>query len=273
MQINTYLSNVPVPPGFHPQTQVQAQAQAVRGYWNKMPIERFEGELLTTSNHNSNNLSFEQQQQPSGFTTSIHNSQRIIPSSIPAASSHSSKLIINNNSSLSLLPPPASSSDPMEQHLYHLPSSHHVKMYNIDPLPGPSLGHQQQDVRFSPMIPGSFDMRPRRYHPYSNPRMRPPSHQMNLNDGQSSSLSQAINHTFRPTTMSIEPSHTQNLGPSAPLGQLQTNAIHSYASSGDIPNSQQQQSLLNDPEFLAILNHIRVPPPNRNVDDGQPPPY
>ncbi len=58
------------------------------------------------------------------------------------------------------LQPPAPSFDPMQQYFHHLPLSHDVNMYNMNPLIRPSLGRQQAPTRFPPMINDSFSMGP-----------------------------------------------------------------------------------------------------------------
>jgi hypothetical protein len=264
---------------------------------------------ISTPNHDSNTLSFgqQQQQQPSGSTTRTHHSQVIIPQSVPAASSRSSKLLTNDNSSSPLmtshrnstkdqslymnsdptrsskgLPSLAPLFDPMQQHIYRLPSSHSVKMHNMNPLIRPPLDLQQAPTRFSPMINNSNGLLSQhrdadhysRMGPYHHPEPYPRTHYtsfpMYLNDGWSSS-SQAINNILVPATMSTQQLNIQNLGPIGPPGELQASAIHNYASTRDVPNSQQQQQIpSNSSQFFPLLDYFKAPPSNLNVDDEQP---
>jgi len=169
------------------------------------------------------------------------------------------------------LPPPPLSSDPMQQHLHHLPPPHYIKMHNMDPSLGPPPGHQQAHMRFSPMMDDSFAMGPPHHHPHMHPHMHPPHHPMHLNDGRPPP--QAINNTYVSATMSIQQLNIQNLGPGGPPGELQPGTIHYHASSGNVPDSQQQQFPPNDPQFCSQFNDLQAPPSNLSVDGGQPPLY
>lgn len=197
------------------------------------------------------------------------------------------------------LPPP---SDPMQQH--HLPPPHYMKMHNMDPLLGPPPGHQQQHMRFVPMMDDGYCMGPPppppppSHHPHmhphmhSHPQMHP--HPMHPNDGRPPPP-QAINNTYVSTTMSIQQLNIQSLGPNGPPPELQPGTIHYHASSGNGPDSQQQGLSVtngngtmfasqqqfttmnsmpsNDPSFPSQYNDLQLPPSNLSVDGVQQPPY
>ncbi|CAF0937102.1 unnamed protein product [Adineta ricciae] len=201
------------------------------------------------------------------------------------------------------LPPP--SSDPMQQHLHHLPPPHYGKMHNMDPmLGGPPLpGHPQQHMRFPSMMDDGFGMgQPpppshHPHHPHMHPHMQPHPqmhHQpMHPNDGRPPP--QSINNTYVSTTMSIQQLNIQNLGPGGPPPDLQTGTIHYHASSGNGPDgqpqgppgsngnntmfaSQQQFTSMsnmstNDPSFAPQFNDLQPPPSNLGVDGVQQLPY
>ncbi len=173
------------------------------------------------------------------------------------------------------LPPSQQSSDPMQQHLHHLPPPHYVKMHNMDPLLGPPPGHQQSHMRFSPMMDDSFGMGPPHHHSHMHPHMHPSHHPMHLNDGRQPPPPQAINNTYVSATMSIQQLNIQNLGPGGPPGEFQPGTIHYHASSGNMPDSQQQQQQFppNDSQFCSQFNDLQAPPSNTSVDGVQPPPY
>ncbi|CAF0881090.1 unnamed protein product [Rotaria sp. Silwood1] len=162
--------------------------------------------------------------------------------------------------------PPPSVSDPMQQHLHHLPPPHYVKMHHMDPLLGPPPGHQQQHMRFSPMMDDNFGMGPPHHHPQMHPHMHP-HHPMHLNDGRPPP--QSINNTYVSATMSIQQLNIQNLGPGGPPGELQAGTIHYHASS----DSQQQQFSQNDSQFSSQFNDLQAPSSNLSSDGVQPPPY
>lgn len=201
------------------------------------------------------------------------------------------------------LPPPLPSSDPMQQHP-HLPP-HYMKMHNMDPLLGgpPPPGHQQQHMRFMPMMDEGFGMGPPPSHhphpPHMHPHMHPHGqmhpHPMHPNDGRPPP--QSINNTYVSTTMSIQQLNIQNLGPGGPPSDLQPGTIHYHASSANGPDSQQQQQGLsasngngtmfasqqqftalsnmptNDPGFGPPFNDLQMPPSNLSVEGVQPPGY
>jgi hypothetical protein len=145
-------------------------------------------------------------------------------------------------------------------------------MHNMDPLLGPPPGHQQTHMRFSPMMDDSFGMGPPHHHPHMHPHMHPPHHPMHLNDGRQPPP-QAISNTYVSATMSIQQLNIQNLGPGGPPGEFQPGTIHYHASSGNMPDSQQQQFPPNDSQFCSQFNDLQAPPSNLSVDGGQPPPY
>ena len=169
------------------------------------------------------------------------------------------------------------SSDPMQQHMHHLPPPHYIKMQHMDPL----LAHhqqqqqqQQQHMRFSPMMDDNFGMGPAHHPP---PHMHPPPphhhhHQMHLNDGRPPPP-QAINNTYVSATMSIQQLNIQNLGPGGSPGEIQPGTIHYHASSGNMPDFQQQQQQQQFPPNHPQFNDLQAPPSNLSVDGGQPPPY
>ncbi|CAF1162060.1 unnamed protein product [Rotaria sp. Silwood1] len=206
------------------------------------------------------------------------------------------------------LPPP--SSDPMQQHHHLAPPPHYMKMHNMDPLLGPPPGHQQQHMRFVPMMDDSFCMGPpppshHPHHPHMHPHMHPHPqmhhHPMHPNDGRPPPPPpQSINNTYVSTTMSIQQLNIQSVGPGGPPPELQPGTIHYHASSASGPDSQQQQQQqglsgsngnstmfssqqqqfatmnamsTNDPTFASQFNDLQLPPSNLSVDGGQPPSY
>ncbi|UJR28641.1 hypothetical protein I4U23_009873 [Adineta vaga] len=203
------------------------------------------------------------------------------------------------------LPPP--SSDPMQQHLHHLPPSHYAKMHNMDPMLGPPPGHPQQHMRFPPMMEDGFGMGPpppsshHSHHPHMHPHMHPHlqmHHQlMHPNDGRPPPPPppQSINNTYVSATMSIQQLNIQSLGPGGPPPELQPGTIHYHASSANGPDSQSQgppgsngnntmfssqqqftnmnNMSTNDPSFASQFNDLQPPPSNLSVDGIQQPPY
>ena len=181
-----------------------------------------------------------------------------------------------SRSSKGLLMPPGHPSDPMQQHLHHLPPPHYIKMHNMDPSLGPPLpGHPQQHMRFSPMMDDGFAMGPPHHHPHMHPHMHG-HHPMHLNDGrppqqqqQQPPPPQAINNTYVSATMSIQQLNIQNVGPGGPPGDLQAGTIHYHAPSANGPDSQQQQFQPHDPSFSSQFNDMQGPPSNLSADGAQ----
>jgi hypothetical protein len=176
-------------------------------------------------------------------------------------------------------------------------------MHSMDPLLGPPPGHQQQHMRFAPMMDDGFGMGPPppSHHPHMHPHMHPHQqmhhHPMHPNDGRQPP--QSINNTYVSATMSIQQLNIQSLGPGGPPSELQPGTIHYHASSGNGPDSQQQQQQqgppgsgnnnpmyssqqqfttmnnmsTNDQTFASQFNDLQPPPSNLSADGGQPPPY
>ncbi|CAF2040015.1 unnamed protein product [Rotaria magnacalcarata] len=114
---------------------------------------------------------------------------------------------------------------------------------NIDPLLGPSPGHEQHFMNSSPAMTHRSEQSMLHHRLYNNTRMHSSSHYtLRLNEGR------------RPS-----PSPQSNFA--AQLDELQVNLQQQ-------PDCQ-QQSFLRDPAFLSILNYLKTPPANLNVNDGQ----
>ncbi|CAF3382397.1 unnamed protein product, partial [Rotaria sp. Silwood2] len=161
--------------------------------------------------------------------------------------------------SLKDLPPPPPSSNPTQQYVHQLPSLYFDPMHNMDPLLSPSPGDQQQDIPFSSMMDGSFGMGPPHHH----------LHPLHLDDDRPPPTSQSIHNISIPLTTSIQSSNIQNLDPTGSPGEIQIDTI---ASSTVVPASRIPPSVLNDQLFLSILENIRIPPSNANINNGQPRP-